>query len=491
MTLAEAGALCAGLVHQEHDGEKDLQGLYRLARWMVRFSPVVAVQPPDALFLDITGSERLFHGLDQLAKRVYESLTRLGFRFEMAMAETPGAAWAFTLQKKTIQQDSSAQGSMLDIGGSTFAFEKLPIAALRLAGDQILAFHNLGIETIGQLMALPRETLPARFGQSVLYRLDQALGHIPEPLVPVAHARPIVARIEFEGGIDSLADLWEAFKLLLEQITRELRHRNCGARQLVVDFLLPGEPPIVKTISLSRPTAHLPVLWNLLRCTTETVKCGNDGFSGLKLSVPLFDRLTTEQLHLLDQQAQAAAGEMDHLIARLKVRLGENTVLFPEPVESHLPEKAVCYEEVERSTLNQEKGERLISSDRSTVSISPLQRSTFAFAASDQSSTFLLPPPAVEKSTPKPRPLHLLPMPVEVQCASLTGDLDQRQPISFTHAGHVHQLTQCNGPERITGSWWEGRNKTRDYFDVEDRAGKRFWVFRVEETRKWYLHGVY
>jgi protein ImuB len=88
------------------------------------------------------------------------------------------------------------------------------------------------------------------------------------------------------------------------------------------------------------------------------------------------------------------------------------------------------------------------------------------------------------------RPLHLLPTPIEIHCSSLTGDLDERKPISFTHAGQVHPLIHCNGPERITGSWWEGRNKTRDYFEAEDHAGERFWIFRVEETRKWYLHGL-
>jgi impB/mucB/samB family len=109
MTLAEANALCENLQHQEHQPEKDLQGLYRLARWMVRFSPVVAIEPPDALFLDITGSERLFHGLDQLAKLVHISLTKLRLNFRIAIAETPGAAWAFTLEEKCERRTSNVE----------------------------------------------------------------------------------------------------------------------------------------------------------------------------------------------------------------------------------------------------------------------------------------------------------------------------------------------------------------------------------------------
>jgi protein ImuB len=511
MTLAEAGALCMGLIHQEHQPDKDLRGLHRLARWMVRFTPVVAVEPPDALFLDLTGSERLFHGLDRLGELISAGLTKLGLHFQLAIAETPGAAWAYTEGKrstlnqkkceprtsnverrtsKEIQGKSSLQlqSSALDIGCSTFAFSsaqstfaRLPISALRLDPSLLHDFHHLGIHTIAQLMQLPRDTIPARFGQIVLHRLDQALGKIPEPLNPIPHSQPIRASIEFEGGIESLTDLWQAFKLLLEQIVKTLRQRSCGARKLLAEFILPGEAPIVKTIALSRPTANLATLWNLLRCTAETVKCGQDGFSGLKLSVPLFQRLTVEQLQLLDQESQAAAHELDHLIERLQVRLGENAVRFPEQVEAHLPEKAVCYGSGDSSTLIQRSTSREMQ-ESSSIALGSwkLNVGRWTFAQPDQ----------IEEPAGKSRPLHLLPDPVEIQCASVASDPDIRRPISFTLTGEVHSLVHCNGPERITGSWWEGRNKTRDYFDAEDQSGQRFWIFRVEETRRWYLHGL-
>ena len=68
---------------------------------------------------------------------------------------------------------------------------------------------------------------------------------------------------------------------------------------------------------------------------------------------------------------------------------------------------------------------------------------------------------------------------------------DDGKPISFTHRGEVYRLIYSDGPERISGMWWEGRNKTRDYFDVEDETGRRFWIFRVIETKRWYLHGIF
>ena len=65
------------------------------------------------------------------------------------------------------------------------------------------------------------------------------------------------------------------------------------------------------------------------------------------------------------------------------------------------------------------------------------------------------------------------------------------QPMQFVRNNRVHRLAHVAGPERIGGQWWDGHDKTRDYFDVEDTTGRRWWVFRVLETFKWYLHGSY
>jgi protein ImuB len=64
-------------------------------------------------------------------------------------------------------------------------------------------------------------------------------------------------------------------------------------------------------------------------------------------------------------------------------------------------------------------------------------------------------------------------------------------PLAFNLGHYVHTITYTIGPERIAGRWWSGHHKTRDYFKVEDEAGQRFWVFRVAETGKWYLHGLF
>src|SRR2546425_5279268 len=56
----DAAALVPGLVTADAAPEADAAALAGLVDWCVRFSPAVAADPPDGLFLDITGVDHLW-----------------------------------------------------------------------------------------------------------------------------------------------------------------------------------------------------------------------------------------------------------------------------------------------------------------------------------------------------------------------------------------------------------------------------------------------
>jgi len=81
-------------------------------------------------------------------------------------------------------------------------------------------------------------------------------------------------------------------------------------------------------------------------------------------------------------------------------------------------------------------------------------------------------------------------MPAEILViVAPSEDKEGGRPVSMNLNGSLHRFDQIAGPERIAGIWWEGHGKTRDYFEVEDQAGKRFWIFRVLNSSRWFLHG--
>jgi protein ImuB len=495
LTLTEARALCPRLLQFDQDLARDAKALEALARWMFRFTPRVCLparpqhstdENPegDCIYLDVTGCERLYHGLENLAQELSRALDRLRLSASIAIASTPGAAWAFASFSDASPIVAPDQLPRL--------LPALPIAALRLDEEILGTLHHLGLETIGQVMNLPRSALPARFGPMLLERIDQALGTIAEPLNAVEYQSPVRASIEFDGVIDSLEAIWLVFKDLLAQVIDDLIRRGAGARQIDVEFLRPYMSSIHRTIHLSHASRDPKNLFNLLRCSMEGLQqeaqretdnkarkgkinralfserstgfqpvhssvpheehiC--NGFIGIRLKVPIFERVHDEQINLGGEAEQSTDVELANFIERLRIRLDLEAVEKAHLVESYIPERAYqCNEAVEDLA---------------------------------HSSTVALHPGA------PPRPLHLLAEPIEIHVmVSPSEDRDGR-PILFRFDHHVHELTQTVGPERIAGEWWHGHHRTRDYFDVEDQTGKRFWLFRVQETSRWYLHGEF
>ena len=151
------------------------------------------------------------------------------------------------------------------------------MAALRLPDEAVATLAALGIERIEQLIALPRSGVPGRFGAEVLRRLDQALGRLPEVIVPHQPPRPVQASCSFTYATDRISVLQHALDHLLERIEALLRRRNRGARKLecwLYPEALTRTPPVPVRleIGLFRPSASARHLSKLLRARLERVR---------------------------------------------------------------------------------------------------------------------------------------------------------------------------------------------------------------------------
>lgn len=448
MMLTEARAHCADLIDLPVDPASDGRSLEALARWLVRFSPSVAIDPPATIFLDATGLERLFGGVANVHARVAAALRRLQISAGVAIAPTPGAAWA-------IAAFGGAHAlAIVEAGEVDAALAPLPPEALRLDLRTASALRALGIASVTALRRLPRASLGARFGPALLQRIDQALGAVPEPLVYLEHRTPVRAIVEFEGVVESLEALHMALAELVRRVAAQLARQGLGARRLQVSIGQPYLPPLEKTIELTRPSRSGGDLLNLLRCTLETVKV-NDGFLSVGLAAPTTERLHGEQEALIGGEHERVARESDRLIERLDARMAQD-VERVSLVASHAPERAFA--------------------GHGHIAANPKARADAGPAH-----------PAAPA-----RPLRLFASPREVRVTVTPSTRRDGWPVAFTDdAGHVHRLSHVRGPERIAGQWWRGRWKTRDYFDAIDEAGGRYWLFRVAESGRWFLHGVF
>ena len=533
MTLAQARALCAAVDHAPWQPDRDARALHALARWMTRFTPLVSPllqpgQPPlAAIFLDVTGCERVFHGLDNLLQQTAAALRAMRLTAHLALAPTPGAAWALAQASPGI---AHATGALRDL------LTPLPPHVLRLPPATVATLHHLGVQTIGQLLALPREQLPARFGPELLLRLDQALGNLAEPLVPLEHRPPIRASMEFDGVVSSLEAIWLVFQELIARIIDDLTRRGCGARQLDVQLLRCDAPAPSQNHPPLAPLARPGQSVQPLPLRPGIATAGGKGDSPqlpaaapprsipakvsppLRLSVSVFEPITDEQIPLLGRNPQAGAMELAHLIERLTVRLGPQSLARPRLLESYVPECA--YRLADAGSAREEEAAGSHTAKRNTLTLTLSQSTGRGEKRSDIAHGG--PRPTLHGGEPRscphpsrvlrtirgegedwsamrtlqdppiaPRPLHLLPTPQEISAMVSPSHDREGRPIAFSHRGQVHRLRHAVGPERIGGQWWQGNARTRDYFDVEDESARRYWLFRVRETGKWYLHGEF
>src|SRR6478736_5567628 len=146
MGLADARARYPKLPVVEADLEADQRLLENIADWCDRYTPLVGLDPPDGLFLDVTGCAHLFGGETALAEDLVQRLKAQGYQARGAIADTVGCAWGVArFGKDTIVSSGETLG----------AITLLPLAALRLAPETIAALAQLGLKRIADVLDRP------------------------------------------------------------------------------------------------------------------------------------------------------------------------------------------------------------------------------------------------------------------------------------------------------------------------------------------------
>ncbi|WP_183453210.1 DUF6504 family protein [Microvirga lupini] len=442
MPLAQAQALVPDLRVCDATPDDDETSLRQLACWAIRYSPVVAPDPPDGLWIDIAGADHLLGGEEALLADLTTRLSDRGIAARAAVADAPGASWAIARYGK---------GCVVPSGRTVDAVAPLPVAALRLSSETLNAMHRLGIERVGQLAAMPRAPMVRRFGKEVGLRLDQAMGHAFEPISPLIPQETAIATLTFAEPIARLEDLKQVVRRLSQDLCRKLTQRGEGIRRL--DLVVrrvdeKGASLRVGTAKVTRDHVHLARLFD------ERLPTVDPGFGIEEAALiashtePLVEQQTEVPGIAQDDTVDA---DISRLVDRLGARVGAHRVYRLAPIPTLVPE-------------------------RMARKISPLAPPT----GSVWPETLL-------------RPTRLLDPPEPVVATALLPD---HPPAFFIWRRLRHKVAKADGPERITPEWWNGdkRAAPRDYYRVETDQGGRFWIFRdapADQGGRWWLHGLF
>ncbi|MEQ1956060.1 DNA polymerase Y family protein [Mesorhizobium sp. CN2-181] len=447
MPATKAQALVPGLMVQDARPEEDAEALERLALWgLRRYSPIVAVDLPDGLVIDITGSEQLHGGEQALLTDLVSRLGSAGIAARAAVADSWGAAHAVARYMRRAT-------SIVPPGGVANVITELPLPALRLSSGVVDGLRVLGFERVGDLLAQPRAPLTLRFGPELGRRLDQALGVLSEPIDPIRPAEVVEVRRSFGEPIAAAETIAKYIGKLVTSLCSELEGKGLGAKRLDLLMVLVDNSVEAIRVSTALPGRDAKRLARLLRDKIEKIDPGF-GIELMRLAASWAEPLSPKQtLSSLIEQPEA---DISDLIDTLGNRVGTDQLYRFAPLASDVPERSV-------------------------------QR----VAATA---------PVVGNAWPDhwPRPTRLLSSPEPIDAVALLPD---HPPASFTWRGIRRRVRRADGPERVFGEWWKRDAElaaVRDYFQVEDDAGERFWIYRAGDgenlstgSHRWFLHGIF
>lgn len=446
MAAAHARALVADLDVRDADRSGDHALLDRLALYAIgRWTPTASVSEPDGLWLDLTGATHLFGGEARFCRRLLRFVQRLGYTATFAVAGTPGAAHA-------LARYGGQTITILPPGTESQALAELPLAALRLSPDALIAAARFGLERVADLYPMPRGPLARRLGMAAVERLDQARGAVAEPIVPiVAFETPRVERRLLEP-IATAEAIAQVIGDLVDDMAGVLRARGLGLRAAVLTCLrVDGAEQRIGlgTVRATRDGKHLKRMFAMRIDRIEP----DLGIEAMALVAPRVEALAPTPL-TSGWVGGDAAPDLAPLIDQLAGRVGDAALFRISAQESDVPERAIC---------------------RTAALATPTGWPAWK------------------------RPVRLLRRPEPL--SNVVALLPDHPPRRFVWRGRSYRIVAGDGPERIHGEWWRSANEmwaVRDYFRVEAEGGERFWLFRRGDgvatstgDLSWHMHGLF
>ena len=441
MVVADCKAIMPELLVLDYDPYQSQKLLLALAEWCMRYTPHVTLDMPEGLLLDASGCTHLWGGEENYLHVIIKRFNGFGYAVHAAMANTAATAWA-------VCRFGNDANPIIRSGEETQALSPLPPAALQLDALVLDRLEKLGLTTITSFMTMPRTALRRRFGQSLLTKLDKALGAEMELLEPLRPIVPYQERLASMEPICTAIGIEIALKTLLETLCQRLNHESKGLRKCELRcYRIDGNIQKIE-IGTNSPSRHAAHLFKLFENHISQIE------PALGIEFFVLDAAIVEDLAATQDALWAIGSASEKAITELQDRLvgkiGAQDIQCYVPEEHHWPERSV------------------------------------------KQMPSLVKEPLIPWRANLPRPSHLLLTPELIEVSVPMPDYP---PLLFIHKGIHYQIKKADGPERIEQEWWEQNGLYRDYYCVEDEKGERYWLFRSGDYNKtvpkWFIHGFF
>lgn len=346
--------VAAGPLPGEGSGARSFEAVLDI---LDRFSPAVEAGAPGKVFLDVTGSRKLYGPAASLADLVTQEVLRgSGLRSRAAVAGGKFVAG--------VAAPLATAGPLVVPPGQEKQFlAPLPVELLPVSPQALSWLRRLGLRRLGQVAALPENALAGQLGAEGVTAYRLASGIDLAPVIPRPRPDVLEETLSFEAPPESLGALLAALDRLLDRLVPLLRKRYQVCSQIRLCFILdaaapsaagPGavEPgrarsdgvrPRPDSVNLKTPLDSKPEILGVLKRHLEAAAFP-EGMSGVRLSLARLGGEAGRQAPLSSAARRRQAEALQRLEKDLGARFGPGSLKKVVALDpgSRIPERRMA-----------------------------------------------------------------------------------------------------------------------------------------------------
>ncbi|MHB9796202.1 Y-family DNA polymerase [Pseudomonas sp. MT3] len=329
-SLTAAQALSRDFATAEYDLGDVQRWQNLLAAWAYGFSSQVSQHYPRALLLEVQSSLQLFGPWPRFEARLREELNGLGFRHRITAAPNPAAARILANGHDGLAIHDNQQLRQY--------LGKMPLERLGLERDAAISLGRMGLRSLQQLLALPRESLARRFPPQVLRQVDTLLGQRPLALEFYRPPDRFESRIELNFDVESTQALLFPLRRLTADLAAFLAGRDSGVQRFVLHLEHHEGSDTLMPVGLLSAEREAAMLFELTRGRLEQLQLRAPVHS-VRLLADDLPAFVPQRRELFDDRPQQSL-PWEQLRERLRARLGDDAVHSLGGRADHRPERA-------------------------------------------------------------------------------------------------------------------------------------------------------
>ena len=399
-------------------------------------SPRVEEGRPGLVYLDATGLQGLYGSEEEIGDRLTRAAADRGRKVRVGIAHSRISALIAARRGPGV--------TVVEPGTDARYLSAAPISLLDLADELGARLGRWGIQTLGELAALPSPALFERLGSEGIALQRLARGEDSRPLRPWEPSLVFEASIEPSWVVETLGPLGDLLAGLVERICDQLVRRGLSADRFEWTCRLADRTVHEGSSTPAVPVNEAAAVLALLRSSLESHPPRGAVEAVTLRAHPA--RVAPVQESLADR-ARPSPRLLTTMLTRLAALVGAGQLGVPVPLDSHRPDAV---------TLAPPHPDAVNANDGASRSLPP--RGALALRR-------LRPPLSASVTLTVGRPAHL-------QSERLTA-----------------KIVTSVGPWRSSGEWWTQHPWIRDEWDAELPDGTLCRLSHEGST--WWLEGIY